>query len=291
MRHYVSFQTEISINFPPVSSYPMKSTTRQSLRAGAQKLQTAGVKSAWLDAALIVGFVLKKPKEYLFAHTEASATPRQRQKIQNLIFHRARGCPIAYLTNQKEFYGLNFFVDKNVLIPRPKTELLVEKALAIVAENFSGRTVNIADIGTGSGCIAVILANQAPNTRLFAVDVSARALSVAKHNAKNHGVSKKIKFYRGDLLTPIKHKRIDILVANLPYLRPSQIKGDIKFEPRRALVGGRNGLCFIKKLFQQITALKSPPRFVILEVDGDQIKTVKRLARKLLPITISCEIY
>ena len=265
----------------------MHRTIQQSLRANAQKLKTAGSKSAALDAALILGFVLEKPKEHLFSHPEETVTSRQKQKITKLISRRARGCPVAYLTNHKEFFGLDFFVDKRVLIPRPKTELLVEETLNIISANFKNQCVNIADIGTGSGCIAITIAKLAPTARLFTVDVSSDALAVAKHNAKLHGVTKKINFLRGDLLLPLKNKKIDIVIANLPYLRPNQIKGDIRFEPRGALVSGHDGLKLLKKLFCQITQLKYQPRFLILEVDHSQTTTVRRLAKKLLPPIIS----
>jgi len=265
----------------------MPRTIQQSLRAGGRKLQVAGIKSATLDATVIIGFVLQKSKEYLFAHPENFVLPDQTRAINKRLSRRALGCPVAYLTNQKEFFGLDFFVDKRVLIPRPKTELLVEETLNIISANFKNQRVNVADIGTGSGCLAITLAKRAPNARLFAVDVSARALSVAKRNAKLHGVTKKINFYRGDLLLPLRNKRLDIVIANLPYLRPNQIKGDIRFEPRRALVGGHDGLKLLKKLFQQITKLKYPPPFLILEIDRSQMIAVRRLAKKLLPKTVS----
>ena len=265
----------------------MPRTIQQSLRAGGRKLQVAGIKSATLDATVIIGFVLQKSKEYLFAHPENFVLPDQTRAINKRLSRRALGCPVAYLTNQKEFFGLDFFVDKRVLIPRPKTELLVEETLNIISANFKNQRVNIADIGTGSGCIAITIAKLAPTARLFTVDVSSDALAVAKHNAKLHGVTKKINFLRGDLLLPLKNKKIDIVIANLPYLRPNQIKGDIRFEPRGALVSGHDGLKLLKKLFCQITQLKYQPRFLILEVDHSQTTTVRRLAKKLLPPIIS----
>jgi len=258
----------------------MTTTSGQLLRAGGQKLKAAGSKSAWLDAALIIGFVMHKTKEHLLTHPEQTITATQRATVKKLIARRARGCPVAYLTGQKEFYGLDFFVDKNVLIPRPKTERLIDQALALIASDSKNKKVNVADIGTGSGCIAVTLTKRAPNARIFAVDVSAGALSVAKRNARTHGVTKKIKFYRGDLLAPLRNKQLDIIIANLPYLRPEQIRGAIRFEPRRALVGGRDGLFFLNKLFQQISRLKPLPRFVVLEVDAGQKKDLLRLTKK-----------
>lgn len=269
----------------------MLETIRQAQTRAFVRLKKAKIKTAALDAVVLLGFILHKPKEYLYAYPEKKLSEKQRQRLNKIIVQRAKGIPVAYLTGQKEFYGLLFFVDKNVLIPRPKTELLVDSALALIASDCRNKTVNIADIGTGSGCIAVTLAKRTPNARLFAVDVSAAALSVAKRNAKLHGVTKKIKFYRGDLLSPLKNKKPDIIIANLPYLRRAQIKGDIRFEPRHALISGNNGLTHYKRLFEQLAALNHRPQFIILEADKDQPKQIRAMAHRLLPRNIKLQLF
>lgn len=253
----------------------MIETIGQAQAIALAKLHQAKIKTAALDAAVLLGFVLNKPKEYIYAHPEKWLTEKQRMFLNKIIVQRAKGAPVAYLTGHKEFFGLDFIVDNHVLIPRPKTEILVERAMALINENFHGGRVRIADIGTGSGCIAVALAKNIPNAKIFSVDISAAALKIAKRNARRHGVSKQIRFYQGDLLRPLQNKSIDILVANLPYLRSSRIRGDVRFEPRAALVSGVNGLAHYKRLAEQLAQKISMPRFIILEADKDQHKKIR----------------
>lgn len=255
----------------------------------------AGVISPRLDAAVLLSFTLRRPKEFLYAYPEKFLTAKQAAAFSRLIYQRRRGMPVAYLIEKKEFFGNEFFVNNHVLIPRPKTELLVEAALNLITQllNYKKlrRPVTLADIGTGSGCIAISLAKKIPSARIFATDISAAALTVAKRNARRHHVSNRIKFYRGNLLAPIKNRRIDILIANPPYLRPNQIKGDIRFEPRRALVAGRDGLLYVKKLLAQLKKFKLFPQHILFEVDHSQIKTVKRIAKAFLSPKISIHPY
>jgi release factor glutamine methyltransferase len=187
--------------------------------------------------------------------------------------------PIAYLTHHKEFFDLDFVVNKNVLIPRPQTEILVEEIL----KNKNIKT--IADIGTGSGCIAVALAKNRPHWQVYATDVSAPALRVARANAKKNHV--KINFKKGDLIKPLKNIMLDAVVANLPYL-PNKLKTHLntpetrglKFEPARALFSGPDGLDLLKKFFQQLEEREQKPKYIYLEFDPNQTAYIRTVAER-----------
>lgn len=255
---------------------------------------------SYLDAEILLAFVLEKPKEFLYTHPEYKLTATQIKKFKKLVNCRKEGEPVAYLTNHKEFYGLNFYVDKNVLIPRPETETLVEE---IIKDNKNKKIV-IADIGTGSGCIAIVLAKFLPKAKIYATDICKKALNVATGNAKKHNV--KIDFIQGNLLEPLKNKKIDIVAANLPYgwkewknNTTAETVG-LKFEPLLALFTEENGLYLYKKLFQQIRLRITHPAFVphivglrrgkyslpvtiYLEFDPRQKDDFKKIAKEYLP--------
>lgn len=240
------------------------------------------------DIELILAYVLKKSREFIIAHPEHKLTKLQITNSKLLIKKRLKGLPIAYITGHKEFYGLDFKVNKNVLIPRPETELMVDETLKIT----NGKTI-IADIGTGSGCIIITLAGLIKNCKLFGMDISEKALAVAKQNAKVRNVYKKIKFLKGDLLEPIlKNKKFVIgnsslvILANLPYLTPTQIKNSptIKYEPKSALTAGSDGLKYYRQLFKQIKMLRNVS-YALCEIDPNQTLKIKKLIKRELPET------
>lgn len=282
-----------------------------------------------LDAEVVLAFVLKKSREYLAANPDLQPLPAQSTEFNKLVSRRAKGEPVAYLTGHKEFFGLDFKVNKHVLIPRPETELLVERALAsfppqdLGRDQGRGRKFSIIDLGTGSGCIAISLAKTLQqmvysrlvyNTlRIYAIDSSTKALAIARQNAKTHGVLNKIKFLKGDLLSPILNSKFllldSIILANLPYLTPRQYDAnpELRFEPKSALVGGPDGLKYYEMLFKQLTAylrhgealrsnlintgiaLSSTPRnyrnriILLLEIDPAQKNKIKSLGKKYFP--------
>lgn len=281
------------------------------LRWAANKLKNKSA-SALLDAEVLLSSVVKKPRELFYARSKDNLTRLQIAKYKRLIARRTQGEPVAYLTGHKEFYGLDFIVDKHVLTPRPETELMVEEAKKKII-NHELRTKNkkltLVDIGTGSGCIpiAILKTTKLNNETIhcLAVDISGSALKVAKQNAKHHRV--KIKFFRGDLFKPIfktlKHVNIEtkkqnnkttgrksnniIITANLPYLTASQIKNEpsIRREPRLALDGGKNGLGLYKKLLQQIKILNTKYQILnaFFEIDPSQSRRIISLIKKNLP--------
>lgn len=219
-----------------------------ALKAGAQQLKQSN--SADLDAEILLAFVLNQDKEFLYAQPETKLNWMQKIRFFYLISQRSKNRPIAYLTGQKEFYGRNFYVNKNVLVPRPLTENLIDLALKKINETKkeileADGYYSIADIGTGSGniIITVIKELQKQNYNLakfkfYAVDLSKKALKVAKTNARRHGVEKYLNFNHGDLLKPLQGLKIDLILANLPYLKPNDLtEPSIKKEPKLALLG------------------------------------------------------
>ena len=239
-----------------------------------------------LDAEVLLAHVLKKDRTYLFANPKRKLTKLQATTCKLLIEKRLNHWPIAYLTGHKGFFGLDFIVTPDVLIPRPETETLVE--LAIQNTNYRIPTT-IIDVGTGSGNIIISLAKSLPSVILrseatknlttsrkrsfavaqddtevqfFAIDSSPGALKIARRNARRYGVSHKIKFLRGNLLSPFLQAtgyklQPTLIIANLPYLPPKQYSSnpDLKHEPRSALVGGPDGLKYFRELFHQLSVI------------------------------------
>ena len=241
--------------------------------------------SPQLDAEVLLAFSLGQDKELLFKLPEQIITDAVLKKFQDLVNRRSKGEPVAYLTGQKEFYSLNFYVDRRVLIPRPATEILVAEALA---RTKTGQTV--VDVGTGSGCIAITLAKHLPKNQILAIDTSEEALEVAKKNAADHGVA--VQFFHGDLIMPVAEQNIDIVVANLPYLDFSDFNSksgvsyspELAFEPPTALNGGHFGIEIYTKLLAQLSTRSQLPNMLLLEMDPEQIKHITVAADNLLPI-------
>lgn len=232
-----------------------------------------------LDLDLLLAAAFKKTREFLYIHPEQKISARQFNNFKKLLARRKRGEPLAYLLGHKEFYGLDFKVNKNTLIPRPETEIMVAEIL----KNKNIKT--IADIGTGSGCIAIALAKNNPNLKVYATDISAQALPVAKTNAKKHRV--KIIFKKGNLLDPIKNIKLDAVAANLPYGWKSwknntsaETKG-LKFEPSIALFTDKNGLQLYEELLKQLRG--GHYKIIFLEIDPRQTKLITPLIKKYLP--------
>jgi len=236
-----------------------------------------------LDAEIILSFIVKKPKEFLYTYPEYKLTINQIKKFKNLVIRRSKGEPVAYLTNHKEFYGLDFYINKNILIPRPETETLIEE----IIKNEKNKKLIITDIGTGSGCIAITLAKFLPKAKIYATDICKKALSVASKNAKIHNV--KINFIQGNLLEPLKNKKIDIVVANLPYgwkewkNNSSTETSGLKFEPQKALFTKEGGLFLYLQLFSQLAKRKQKPKSIYGEFDPRQKKDLQKIIKKYLP--------
>ncbi|RJO59439.1 peptide chain release factor N(5)-glutamine methyltransferase [Candidatus Parcubacteria bacterium] len=238
---------------------PAKNLSVQELFSKVQSLITK-TPVTFNEAAELLGFTAKKSREFFISHPEYKISRKHTEILFKLLRRRLKGEPFAYLTGKKGFYGLEFKVNENVLIPRPETELLVDWVLKKFPRNSK---ITIADIGTGSGCIAITLAKYLPQAKILAVDFSSKALTVARQNRRNHGV-KNVNFLQSNLLQAFQPtEEIDLVVSNLPYLT-RQESTRVLSEPRIALFGGKQGLELIYRLIEEISKRQIP--YAILEI-------------------------
>lgn len=252
-------------------------TVAAALRtAGASLTRRSGDQAA-LEAEVLLAFVLRRDRAWILARPSTPLVPPARQRYQSLIRRRSAGQPVAYLTGEKEFFSLGFTVTRATLIPRPETEQLVERALALIplAANWL-----VADIGTGNGCLAIALASDRPRLRLIATDRSAAALLVARRNARRHRVANRVSFRRGDLLAPINTgEPVSLILANLPYLKSTARElSQLRPEPRLALDGGRDGLRLYRRLFQQLKRFPNRPERILCEIGPGLVSGFRTLA-------------
>lgn len=283
-------------------------TISQILKTYPPKLKTTS-SSPTLDVELLLSKTLNKDKEFLYTYPNTQLTNHQITKLTKLFNRRLKGEPIAYILGYKYFYGLKFKVNKNVLIPRPESEILVDevirfhKALSPKPKALS----KIADIGVGSGAIIIALAKNIKNAKFYGTDISKKALSIAQQNAKIHNVfcqpevsrrlDKKpcITFFQGNLLKALssKLKALSsklIITANLPYLdskmenllNSTETKG-LQFEPKIAWDGGQDGLKYYQEFFQQIKDYNLKPKAIFLEIGHNQGNDIKKIIKKSLP--------
>jgi release factor glutamine methyltransferase len=267
---------------------------KQALTEAQQKFNQAGIKTARLDAELILGSVLNKSREYLLTYPENRVSKGQVTNLNHGIMRRLNLDPVAYITGTKDFYGLTFAVTEDVLVPRPETELMIEEAIDLTR---TLRHATVIDVGTGSGCIITALAKNLKSIfRYFAIDISPEALKIAKQNAEKNNVTRKVEFFKGDLLEPLINENIvekdaDVLIAaNLPYLTPFQVDTSptIQNEPILALEAGDDGLKYYRQLFKQIVKLKNEKKIkghVLCEIDPSQNESIQKLSKDVLKIS------
>ncbi|MCU0667503.1 MAG: peptide chain release factor N(5)-glutamine methyltransferase [Patescibacteria group bacterium] len=236
------------------------------------------IDSAWLDAVLILEFASGKDRAWLMAHSDDSLTHlltiHQLEILVKAVARRANHEPIAYITGYKEFYGHTFKVNNNVLIPRPESEDIIN----VIADfgNISGK--NLVDIGTGCGALAISAKIKHTKLNVTGLDISQRALDIAKHNAKQ--LDADVNFIRSNLLDSIEAKQ-DIILANLPYIPPDyNLSADIKYEPAIALYSDNGGLMLIEHLLKQAAQKLNPGGFVVLESLPSQVNRINKIATK-----------
>jgi len=241
-----------------------------------------------LETEILACFVLDKSKEWLISNLDQEFPKDKVKNLNKLVKRRLAYEPIAYLVNTKEFYALDFKVNKRVLIPRPETELLVDLALKDINKH---RYSNIIELGTGSGCISVAIAKNTSKTKISATDICKRALKVAQFNAKKHKVVNKIDFVQSDIFAnPKLPRKHDLIIANLPYLdtdmknllKSSDSKA-LKFEPRKALDGGTDGTKIYQQLFKEIKEKEIKFKLMLIEIGGQHSEKMKKLAQQAFP--------
>lgn len=264
-------------------------TYGEALRLAVEWLRAEEAsESPELDAQVLLGYVAGAGRATLLAYPERALTDEQARAFAALVGRRAAREPVAYLVGRREFMGMEFVTDARALIPRPETELLVEAALKEIRGRLeAGAAPVVADIGTGSGAIAVSVAALEPRLpRVYATDVSVDALALAGENARRLGVAERVTLLQGDLLEPLP-ERVDLLLANLPYVAPrdaATLARDVRsYEPSLALYGADDGLGHLRRLFAQAPAHLKQGATLMLEFGYDQRSAVVALARETFP--------
>jgi release factor glutamine methyltransferase len=239
--------------------------------------------TASLDAQVLLAHILDRSRPWVLAHPEAQLTEGELQAIEQAMRRLEKGEPLPYLLGHWEFYGLDFILTPDVLIPRPETELMVERALSWLRLNPARRLA--ADVGTGSGCIAVALSAHIPGLRLLASDISLPALKVALQNVKKHAPAGRVICLQADLL-PATRQPFDLVCANLPYIPREKLPSlpVYRGEPSLALDGGQAGLVFIEKLLRQLPGRLAPGALVLLEIEAGRGEAVRSLVQSVLPM-------
>ena len=256
-------------------------TLKQALNWAKRILAVNNIEDAPLECELLLRHALRISRIQLYTELNHELDHKQEAIFWNLIKRRLCGEPTAYITGHREFYGLDFYVNPNVLIPRPESELLVEKAIKL-AQNHPVST--LAEIGTGCGAIAISLALNLPQAKIYATDISASALEVALFNCQKHRVVNRIRLLQGDMLDPLPEP-VDLIVANLPYIKQLELRQmrSANFEPRLALNGGSDGLDKIRQLCCQVSGKLHPQGCLLLEIGQGQGRAVTTFLRRLLP--------
>lgn len=252
-------------------------TIKQALNLARQNLDS-------IDAKVLLKFILKKDNTYIIANANKEMSRDEENELQESIQKIKDGFPLQYITHNQEFMGINFEVNQNVLIPQPDTEILVENTIRLVLENESlenqensKKTMQILDLCTGSGAIAVSLKKYLPDVKIFASDISEKALEVAKKNAKNNNVE--IEFIKSDMFENI-HEKFDIIVSNPPYIKSEEIEKlskEVQNEPKLALDGGKDGLKFYKIISKEIKNYLKENGTLLMEIGYDEANEVMKL--------------
>ncbi len=264
---------------------------REALASAIARLTAEQVPSPRLNAEMLLMFTLNRNRAYLYAHAERELTAEEQSRYEAALGERARGVPAQYITGHQEFWGMDLIVTPAVLIPRPETEHVVEAVLQApgiggqTADRGSGATagvrLRVADVGTGSGCIALALANELPNAEIHAIDLSAAALEIARANAARLELESRIEFHQGDLLSKFEKNSFDVIVSNPPYVGESeedQVQLDVrKFEPRNAVFAGPTGIEVIARLIPQAQAVLRPGGWLFMEMSGTIANQVQPL--------------
>jgi release factor glutamine methyltransferase len=260
-------------------------TFAEAINKAEQVLSTHGVPNARFDAEVLLRHALGRDRAWLLAHIQDGLADEHLGIFERAIKRRALREPLQYITGRQEFWGLDFLVTPDVLIPRPETELIMETALGSVSDR--NKPITVVDLCTGSGCIAVSLAKELPSARIFATDTSAKALEVARENARGHGVSGGIRFLEGDLFGPLEEldieDQVDIIVSNPPYV-PSGDRRTLQpevrdYEPAAALFAGADGMDIHRRIIEKAQRFLRGNGFLIMEMGLGQAEKLGQMVR------------
>jgi len=248
----------------------------EAIKIGSNLLKENKIPSHILDSEILLSKTLGKSREEILINLEKKITKKNISIFKTYLQRRSKNEPIAYILEEKEFWSKKFKVSKDTLIPRPETELLIDKLLKI----YRGKKISILDIGTGSGCIIISLLSSLTKSIGIGVDISKNAISVAKNNAFKYKLSNKVKFFN-KTIDDVFGKKFDLIVSNPPYIKRKDIKNlsdDIKrYEPRMALDGGNDGLDLIKKVIYKSKNILKIKGLLALEIGNEQIKKVSKI--------------
>jgi release factor glutamine methyltransferase len=249
------------------------------LNFGAKELNQKKITSSRLDSELLLSKILNKNREQILINLKEEISDTCFFKYKELIFRRSMNEPVAYIMKKKEFWSKDFYVSPDTLIPRPETELMVEKLVKI----FREKKISILDIGTGSGCILISLLSELKNSKGVGIDISKKALMIAKKNSETHKMQNKIRYSNKSLDSKF-YQKFDLIVSNPPYIKSNEIKNlreDIKkYEPRIALDGGNDGLDLIKKVIYKTKYILKVKGMLALEIGNEQFKKVSEILIK-----------
>jgi len=256
----------------------MTVTIESAIQEGAEILGAGAVNEPRREAGLLLAHVLDRDRGFVIAHADDSLMEERYENFRRLISRRMRGEPLQYITGQREFFKLAFEVSPDVLIPRPETELIVEIALQLCRDDPAPF---IADVGTGSGCIAISVLHELPAAMAVAIDISTAALRVARRNAERHGVHQRLTLIESDCFAAVcTTKPFSMIVSNPPYVSDEDIEGvarEVRFEPRVALAGGADGLSVIRRLLNETRPFIRPKGYLVFEIGFGQSETIEKL--------------
>jgi release factor glutamine methyltransferase len=256
---------------------------RQAIDSAYQLFVEHDVPSPRLNAELLLMFVLARERAYLYAHPERELTTDEQAQYEDVIRERARGCPTQYITGHQEFWGLDLLVSPAVLIPRPETEHVVETVLELVREySFAGPgRIRLLDVGTGTGCIALSVASELPQTEIHACDISEEALEIARINAARLALGGKVLFRKSDLLSVYAGEKFDFVISNPPYVGEAdadKVQRQVReFEPRIAVFSGHEGMDIYRRLIPQADEHLSPGGWFVAEIGFSEEANVREL--------------
>ena len=259
------------------SDHKMSASIGTALSEAARTLD-ANISEPRLDAGVLMSHVIGRDRAFLVAHPEATIAEHQLKQFEEFIARRAQGEPLQYITGHQEFFKLDFEVTPDVLIPRPETELIVDAVLELVDTNAE---FAFADLGTGSGCLAVSILHECRKTRALAIDTSEQALRIAQRNAERHRVANRLRLVQSDLFEAISvNETLDLIVSNPPYVSDDEMKTlqrEVQREPRAALAGGRDGLALIRRLLVDAPDHLRPGGYLVFEFGINQDVAIRDL--------------